>query len=435
MKRTIISKVLFCTLILCVFLLVHTTSQGQDSSGNDIQKEGLKVGVVKNSSLVKVEVKGKAEVLNLKELYSYLGINKLDRTYRTLVSLEQMKVQGNTANIDGEALLSVISGKDGIIILIADANDPKNFTYTALKQKIVRKGDTKDLYHSQEDGIQRPDLVTISSSGIAWVSYDESELYALNYVPLVTPKLITTTFEGSKSTQEWDIKVIDGNISVVDGSKTLLKATVYNGFSDVADNMTSLVKWGGKTRNVNDFTFNIVEDTRSMAGNDVLLEFGENDLSKLCNPSSKTASWESVEIVKPLNDVIRDKALYIPHVVIARNGIGVVEVPTEGDVVRYYHLGNKPYDPNEKDNPKIFKPAYSINTFGTLFGYIEVSDADAKTQQLALFSPTYRFGIKVELSYNVKKDFSVFATSNHLSLKEGDGNVRTMLGINNLQMN
>ncbi len=435
MKRATISMMLFLAFVSLMLISAQETVSAQDSSASELNKEGLKVGVVKNSSLVKVEVRGKSEVLNLKELYTYLGINKLDRTYRSIVSLEKMKVQGSSVMIDGDALLAVISGNDGIIILVADANEPKNFTYTALKQKIVRKGDQKNLYHSQEEGIQRPDLVTISNAGIAWVSYAENGLYSLNYVPLVIPKHISTTFEGSSNTTEWDIKVLEGNISVVDGSKTLLKASVYNGFSDAADNLKSLVKWSGKQRNVSDFTFNIVEDTRSMAGNDVLLEFSENDFVKLFGTGGKTSSWESVEIVKPLSNVQRDNVSYIPHVVIARNGIGIVEVPTEGDEVRFYHLGEKPYDPNEKDNPKIFKPAFSINTFGTLFGYIEVLSSDAKTQQLALFSSTYKFGIKVELSFSVKKDFSVFATTNYLNLKEGDGNVRAMLGINNLQMN
>ncbi|MGV8018498.1 MAG: hypothetical protein AB2L26_10025 [Ignavibacteria bacterium] len=67
----------------------------------NILKKDLKSEVVKNSSLVKVEIRGKSEVLNLKELYSYLGINKLDRTYRSIASLEKMKVQGSSVSIDG----------------------------------------------------------------------------------------------------------------------------------------------------------------------------------------------------------------------------------------------------------------------------------------------------------------------------------------------
>lgn len=434
MNYSFISKAVFCTLLIFSLFAVQSTIKAQDISGDDYDKEGLKVGVVKNSSLVKIEVKGKAEVLNLKELYSLLGINKLDRTYRSIASLEQMKVKGNNAEIDGEALLAVISGKDGIILLIVDANNPKNFTYTALKQRIVRKGDRKDRYHSQDEGIQRPDLVTISSNGVAWVSYDQSGFYNLNYVPLVIPKHISTTFEGSNSTEEWDIKVKQGNITVTDGKKVLLNASVFNGFGETADNIKSIVNWGGKPREVNDLTFNIVEDTRSMAGNDVLIEFTEDELSKLCNYPKSSASWESIEIVKPMNNVVRDGKTYIPYAVIARNGIGIVEIPTEGDDIRIYNLGNKPYDPNEKDNPRNFRPAYSINGIGTMFGYIEIPSKDSKTQYLALFSPEFRFGIKVELDFSVKREFSVISTSNYLNLREGDGNIRATLGINNLQM-
>jgi|WetSurMetagenome_2_1015567.scaffolds.fasta_scaffold12743_3 hypothetical protein len=434
MKYSTILKGGSIAIIFLFLFFSQTITFGQDASSNDFNKEGLKVGVVKNSCLIKVEIKGKADVINLKELYTLLGVNKLDRTYRSIASLEQMKVQGKSTTIDGEAMLSVISGNEGIILLIVDANNPKNFTYTAIKQRIVRKGDTKDLYHSQEEGIQRPDLVTITTSGVAWVSYGDDGLYNLNFVPFVIPKHISTSFEGSSSTQQWDIKVQDNIISVVDGGKVLLKAELFNGFSDVADSLNSLVKWSGKTRNVNNFTFNIVEDTRSMAGNDVLLEFSESDLSKLINLSDKNSSWESIEVVRPLSNVLRNNSSYIPHVVIARNGIGIVEIPNEGDDVRYYHMGNKPFDPNEKENPKVFRPAFSINALGNLFGYVEISESDSKKQYLSMFSPFYRFGIKIELSFSVKREFAVLAMANAVCISEGNGNIKAMVGITNLQM-
>jgi hypothetical protein len=171
-----------------------------------------------------------------------------------------------------------------------------------------------------------------------------------------------------------------------------------------------------------------------MAGNDVLLEFADSDLTKLLNFPEKNASWESVEIVKPLSNVFRNGSSYIPHVVIARNGIGIIEVPNEGDEVRYYHLGNKPFDPNEKENPKVFRPAYSINALGNLFGYVEVADVDNKKQYLSMFSPFYRFGIKIELNFTVKRDFSVIAMTNSVHISEGTGNVKAMVSITNLQM-
>lgn len=434
MKHSTILRVRLCTFIILFLFTSVSTIKSQDASSVDFNKDGLKVGVVKNSCLVKVEIKGKADVLNLKDIYSFLGVNKLDRTYRSIASLVQMKVDGKSASIDGEALLSVISGNEGIILLIVDANNTKNFTYTALKQRIVRKGETKDLYHSQEEGIQRPDLVTITKSGVAWVSYGDGGLYNLNFVPFVVPKYISTTFEGSNSTSQWDIIVNDGNITVMDANKVLIKVELFNGFSDVADSLNSIVKWGGKTRNPNNFTFNIVEDTRSMAGNDVLLEFSETDLSKLINLSDKNTSWESIEIVKPLSSVIHNNAAYIPHVVIARNGIGVVEVPNEGDEIRYYHLGNKPYDPNEKENPKIFRPAYSINALGNLFGYIEVSKSDPQKKYLSLFSPFYRFGIKIELAFDVKRESSIMATTNTVLISESDKSIKATVGITDLQM-
>ena len=429
-----IPSVRFCSVFILFLFAIFTSVQGQDASSTDFNKDGIKVGVVKNSCLVKVEIKGKADIVNLKDIYSFLGVNKLDRTYRSIASIEQIKVQGKSTTIDGEAMLSVISGNEGIILLIIDANNTKNYTYTAIKQRIVRKGEPKDLYHSQEEGIQRPDLVTITKSGVAWVSYGDGGLYNLNFVPFVIPKYISTSFEGSTSTANWDIIVNEGFITVVDANKTLLKVELFNGFSDAADSLNSLVKWGGRTRNTNNFTFNIVEDTRSMAGNDVLLEFSESDLTKLINFTDKNTSWESVEIVKPLSSVVHNNASFIPHVVIARNGIGIVEVPNEGDVVRYYHLGNKPFDPNEKENPKIFRPAYSINALGNLFGFIEVTKSDSPKQYLSLFSPYYRFGIKIELTYSVNRDHVILATSNSVYISEGGKNVVSNVGISDLEM-
>lgn len=433
MKYAKFSTLRFCTFVIVFSFFFQLSLKSQDASSTDFNKDGLRVGVVKNSCLVKVEIKGKADIVNLKDIYSFLGVNKLDRTYRSIASIEQMKVNGKNAFIDGEAMLSVISGNEGIILLIVDANNPKIFTYTAIKQRIVRKGEAKDLYHSQEEGIQRPDLVTITKSGVAWLSHGDAGLYNLNFVPFVIPKLVSTTFEGGSSTQNWDIVVKEGNITVMDADKPLLKVDLYNGFSDVADSLNSIVPWGGKTRNVTNFTFNIVEDTRSMAGNDVLLEFAQSDLSKLLNFTDKSSSWESIEIVKPLFSVVHNNAAYIPFVVIARNGIGVVEVPNEGDEVRFYNMGNKPFDPNEKENPKVFRPVYSINALGNLFGYVEVSGSDAQKKYLSMFSPYYRFGIKIELLYEVKREHSLFAASNSVILSEGN-NIKSMVSISDLDM-
>ena len=123
MKHSTILRVRFCTFIILFLFTSLTTIKSQDASSVDFNKDGLKVGVVKNSCLVKVEIKGKADILNLKDIYSFLGVNKLDRTYRSIASIEQMKVQGKSATIDGEAMLSVISGNEGIILLIVDANN------------------------------------------------------------------------------------------------------------------------------------------------------------------------------------------------------------------------------------------------------------------------------------------------------------------------
>ena len=150
---------------------------------NIITKNDIKVGVLKNTNLVKIEVKGDAEIINLKDLESILGTTSLNRTYRTIASIENVNIVKDTTKIVGEALVIVISGDGGIILIFADMKNRSNYMYTGMKQNIVRKGEPKNFYHSQEDGIQRPDLVSILKEGIAWVSYGKDDKFNLNYVP------------------------------------------------------------------------------------------------------------------------------------------------------------------------------------------------------------------------------------------------------------
>lgn len=52
-----------------------------------------------------------------------------------------------------------------------------------------------------------------------------------------------------------------------------------------------------------------------------------------------------------------------------------------------------------------------------------------KKNYLALFSPEYRFGIKVELKDKVKPDYFLSASKERVLLKEGNTNVNSSIGI------
>ena len=151
------------------------------------ETSNVKVGVIKNSNMVKVEVNGKAEVINIKELFPLLGVNKLNRSYRTIASVENVKVKQGTKLLEGNAVVIVISGAEGILIIFVEYNNLENYIYTGMKHRIVKKGEKKNLYHNQEEGIQRPDIVTILKEGVAWVSEGESDIYTLNYIPFIFP--------------------------------------------------------------------------------------------------------------------------------------------------------------------------------------------------------------------------------------------------------
>ena len=393
------------------------------------ETSNVKVGVIKNSNMVKVEVNGKAEVINIKELFPLLGVNKLNRSYRTIASVENVKVKQGTKVLEGNAVVIVISGAEGILIIFVEYNNLENYIYTGMKHRIVKKGEKKNLYHNQEEGIQRPDIVTILKEGVAWVSEGESDNYTLNYIPFIFPKLVNTSFDGSSNTEKFGIVYAEGNLSIVDGAKVLVSAKILDNYGETADNLPSLVKWSGETRNPSNLNFNIIEDSRNMAGKDVVIEFTGDMLANIFSLPATQGGWESTEIVKLLNPIFRGAMSYLPYVVITREGIGIVEVPTENGEVRVYKMGGKPFNVQEKSGTGFFKPMFTTDASETIFGYVEMSSTDKDAHYLSLFSPEYRIGIKVAMEKNVKRDYSIRAEKERIILNESNKNVLLSIGI------
>jgi len=419
--------------ILCLVILVFVFSNfnimNASAQEANTDPKDVKVGVIKNSSLIKVEINGKAEVIDIKELYTLLGINKLNRTYRTITSTENIKIKQGIRSIDGNALVVVVSGSEGIILVFIDMNNLENYFYTGMKQSIVRKGEKENLYHSQDDGIQRPDIVTILKEGVAWVSKESDDVYNLNYLPYIFPKLVTTSFEGKTSTEKYDITSNEGVLSIVDGNKVLVSAKLFDNFGEEALYYKSLVKWSGQPRTEKNLNFNIVEDSRSMAGKDIVLEFSSENMSSVFNFPSTLSGWESTEIARTLKPIFRGTTEYLPYTVITRYGIGIVEVPIEDGDIRVYKMGDKPYNSLDKDKTGYFKPLLISDADNTIFGYIESSTTESGKNYLSLFSPEYRFGIKVELRDKVKPDYFLSASKERVILKEGNSNINSSIGI------
>lgn len=393
------------------------------------ESSNVKVGVVKNSNMVKVEVNGKAEVINIKDLFNLLGVNKLNRSYRTIASIEKVKVKQGTKVLDGNAVVVVISGNEGILIIFVDYANLENYMYTGMKHNVVKKGEKQNLYHSQEEGIQRPDIVTILKEGVAWVSEGDFDNYNLNYIPFVFPKLVTTSFEGSRNTEKFGIVYSEGNLSIVDGVKVLVSAKIIDSFGESADNLSSLVKWSGETRNPNNLNFNIVEDGRTMAGKDVVIDIPTELMSGIFGLTANQNGWESTEMVKLMSTIYRGAVSYLPYVVITREGIGIVEVPTENGDIRIYKMGGKPFNVQEKDKTGYFKPLFTTDASEVIFGYVELNPSDKDAHYLSLFSPEYRIGIKVALEKNVKRDYSIRAEKERVILNESNKNVVLSIGI------
>lgn len=410
--------------ILLLFIIVNAIFCNEAMTQDEIKDtNNVKVGVIKNSNLVKVEVDGKAEVINLKELYALLGINKLNRSYRTIASIEDVKIKQGPKVLEGKAVVVVISGAEGILVIFVDANNLKNYLYTGMKQKIIRKGEKENLYHSQEEGIQRPDIVAILNEGIAWVSQGEYDNYTLNYIPFIYPKLVNTSFEGSDNTTKFGIVYSEGNLTIVDGDKVLVSANIFDNYGETADTLSSLVKYSGDPRTGDNLNFNIIEDSRNMAGRDVVIEFSSDLLAGTFNLPATKSGWESTEIVKLLNSILRAGKSYLPYAVITREGIGIVEVPTEDGAIRVYKMGGKPFNVLEKDGTGSFRPLYATDASDIIFGYLETSTTENDKQFLGLYSPEYRIGIKVELKKSAKKDYAVHSKNERIVLNEGNNNV------------
>ncbi|MCX8174699.1 MAG: hypothetical protein N3E51_00635 [Candidatus Micrarchaeota archaeon] len=388
-------------------------------------EDSLKVGVVKESNMVKMEYGRKAAIITLQDIYKDLGIIGFDRTYRTISTVQELHIKTTKAKIDGLGIVSLITGRDGVIVLYADA-ELKTFIYSAMKVPVVYRGDYEDRFHSEKDGIQRPAIAGIGEHGCYWVTHSGGGTYRLYYVPHTNPLLVSTTFGAGSSTKDWNFSFGEnGRLQVLDGQKPVLTASTYDGVGKEGMRIESSVKGDGFQRNGASLKLNIIEDTREMAGRDIYLKFSPSQLSELCNIPG---NWESSEIVKPLEKVQRGGETFIPHVVIARNGIGVVEVPIVGDYARYYNLLGAPYDANPK-NPRDPKYVFAINQSGTIFSAVEVPSVDAKNHNLAVFYLPGMFMMKVQMDGKGDDIHSLVATENGAEARDSGKEVVSAIKI------
>jgi hypothetical protein len=424
------NKIKYKYILIFFNILILSALSGQVNSQTDTVN--IKSGVVKNTNLLKIDIKDKAEIIVIKELYSKLGINKFNRTYRTISSLRNIKLNADNVKIEGDAVVIVVSGEEGIIILFAEANNLSHYAYACIKQKIVKKGNMANLYHSMEDGIQRPDLVSILDEGIAWVSNENADFCKLNYIPFTYPRLITTFFASRGSTENFNLTGGKGSVSIFEREKIIMTAEVYENIGEEAQFIPSKVKWEGKPRNYVDLNLNIIEDSKSMAGRDVLIEFNQVMFNELFNYHPTFNGWESLEQVKPMNFITRENINYLPYLVVARNSVCVIEIPVNDGENRIYKLGDKPYNVLESKGPKYFQPMIQLNKDRTIFGYLEVDTKDADKLHLSLLSPLYRAGLKIELQNKIKDDFILYFNNDELILKEDNNNIISSIGMENL---
>jgi len=422
--------------MIATALIVGAPKQGSASINKakpvseTIAKDSVKAGVVKNSNMVKIEYTGKIAIVQLTDLIQDLGISSLDRTYRTTAMVvPNLRIKTKSAEINGGLAVS-ISGKEGVVLLYLDS-DLKNFVYIGIKTSLVFKGEKEERFNSGgEDtkGIQRPALMENNGFGICWVSYAQGN-YELNYVPHSRPLHVSTTFEAGSSTKEWAFNFSEnGKLQILDGSKEIVTAWAYDKVGEIAENMQSLVASEKTIRTPGWLNLNIIEDTRGMAGNDIYIEFSQEQLSKFCGLAG---NWNTDEIVKPMSNVLRGADERIPHVVVTKNGVGIVEVPLTGDTARAYNIFGAPFNANEK-NPREPQYIYAMSDNGKLFGTVEVPSKDAKNHNLAAYYLPGGFVFKKEMDGKGDQIRKLSANNNGLVGKSDNGSVTNFIQIDPL---
>ena len=245
-----------------------------------------------------------------------------------------------------------------------------------------------------------------------------------------SPKLISSTFEGSSSSEDFGINAVNGLVTVFDKDKPVVSAQVYYKFGESAEKISSTVKWSGEKRTAANLRFNIIEDSKDMAGGDIVLEFNNDIFTKILNYPSQQTRWESSEIVKSLDLINRDGLDYIPYLIISRYGIGVVEVPTEEGVSRLYRLGLKPY--NLSSSTGGFNPMYIIDETLKWFGYIE--NEFTNETYFCMYSTEYRVGFKVTVKGGIKKGYKLDTKRGIMILKEEDNTNVSSIGIEEVKL-
>lgn len=256
-------------------------------------------------------------------------------TWRTKgMVVPNVDISTSKVHIQGEALVMVGTGREGIFILFAD-KDLNQFVMATMKQSLVIKGDWEQRYHMQEEGISDPVVLSMNEHGVAWPNRMEDGRYEVHYVPLPTPKLITFSTSAAGSTTDWIIDSDGQTVQLKDSKDVLASATIKDNVGDNFIRKDSRIKWNGVPRNA-DLDLRIENEGSSVS----LGKYFAIDVK----PEIVAGKFETVEMGegrKPtykVGTVDANDSTFLVRPVPTRDGIWDVYVPQNGIGARIFQV-------------------------------------------------------------------------------------------------
>lgn len=314
-----------------------------------------------------------------------------DYTWRTQTMIvPNVDIATSKVHIQGEAVVMVGTGKQGLFIIFADM-ELKQFVMATMKQNLVIKGDWEQRYHRQEEGISDPVVIAMNEHGIAWPNRKGDGFYEINYVPLPAPKFITFSSDAAGPTTDWTI-ASDGKTVVLKDSKDVLASAIIK--NDVGDSFTrkeSRIKWNGVPRS-DEYELRIENQKPSVS-------LGKNFALTVSPEIVDEKGFETVEMGDERRPTYRvgtvqaDDSTFLVRLVPTRSGIWAVLVPQAGNSGRLFNLEEgKPLNNSEID--RVLDFVVASDRISGMAGWIRGDPKSDRDYTLVAYHPD--LGLKVE---------------------------------------
>ena len=372
---------------------------------------------------------GKETIIEGMGLEAFAPNFTFDYTWRTQsLVVPNVDISTSKVHIQGEALVMVGTGKQGIFIIFAD-RELQQFVMATIKQNLVIKGDWEQRYHRQEEGISDPVVLVVNEHGIAWPNRKGDGGYEITYVPLPTPKVITFSTNAAGPTTDWQIDSDGKTVQLKDSKDVLASATITDNVGDNFIRKESRIKWNGVPRNA-DLELRMENEQPSVS-------LGKN-LAMIVSPEIVDGKgFETVEMGenrKPtykVGTVVANDSTFLVREVPTRDGIWTVYVPQLGSNGRIFKVEDgRPLNNSDVDRILDFVVA-SDNNSG-IAGWIRGEQTGDKSYDLTAYDPS--FGLKVDVDLLKKLSGADIRVKGNKVTAYENGEVESYIGISDLKV-